>query len=176
MCGGFVQRLIRLVFAPLPQMSAFHPVRPSAASRHVSDIIYPRSPKESMAGWVYLPRLVDKIRLHLAGRLHPDYQANFLHKGFDKLWFDRSGVLPEDLVEVVRQSVTDGEVCDWVARTVRKSDSEKAAHREYLFNHGRVGDDELKARLQMRKEQSGLGHRDDLQTFVDYIDADEKRG
>ena len=157
-------------------MSAFHTRQPAAAFAHVSEIIYPRSPKESMAGWVYLPRLVDKIRLHLAGRLHPDYQANFLHKGFDKLWFDRSGVQAEDLVEVVRQSITDGEVCDWVARNVRKPESEKSAHREYLFNHGRVGDDELKARLQLRKEQSGLGHRHDLQTFVDYIDADEKRG
>jgi len=158
------------------EMSSFHTPQPAAAFPHVSEIIYPRSPKESMAGWVYLPRLVDKIRLHLAGRLHPDYQANFLNKGFDKLWLDRSGVRPEDLVEVVRQSITDGEVCDWVARHVTKPEADKAAHREYLFNHGRVGDDELKARLQMRKEQSGLGHRDDIQTFVDYIDADEKRG
>lgn len=141
----------------------------------MSDIIYPRSAKEIMAGWAYLPRLVDKIRLHLVGRLHADYQANFLHKGFDRLWFDRAGIAPEELVEVVRQSLTDGEVCDWVGRNVRKTEAEKASHREYLFNHGRVGDAELKARLQMRKEQSGLGHRDDLQTFVDYIDADEKR-
>jgi len=142
----------------------------------VSDIIYPRSPKEIMAGWAYLPRLIDKIRLHLAGRLHPDYQANFLHKGFDKLWLDRAGVQPEQLVEVVRHSITDGEVCDWVSRHGVTVEAEKAAHREYLFNHGRVGDPELQARLQMRKEQSGLGHRHDLQTFVDYIDADEKRG
>ena len=35
--------------------------------------------------------------------------------------------------------------------------------------------DELRARLKMRKEQSGLSHRDDIKTFVDYIDADEKR-
>lgn len=142
----------------------------------MSEIIFPRSPKEVMAGWTYLPRLVDKIRLHLAGKLHPDYQANFLHKGFDKLWLDRAGVAPEALVEVVRQSVTDGEVCDWVAKNVRKSEAEKAAHRDYLLNHGRDGDPALRERLQMRKEQSGLGHRDDIQTFVDYIDADEKRG
>jgi hypothetical protein len=34
---------------------------------------------------------------------------------------------------------------------------------------------EAVARLKMRKEQSGLAHRDDIKTFVDYIDADEKR-
>ena len=141
----------------------------------MSDVVFPRSPKEIMAGWAYLPRLVDKIRLHLAGRLHPDYQANFLHKGFDKLWFDRAGVRPEDLVDVVRRSLTDGEVCDWVLANVKKPDSEKALHREYLFQHGRDGDPALRERLEMRKQQSGLGHRADIQTFVDYIDADERR-
>jgi hypothetical protein len=44
-----------------------------------------------------------------------------------------------------------------------------------VLNYGRENDPAVKARLQMRKEQSGLGHRDDLQCFVDYIDADEKR-
>jgi hypothetical protein len=33
----------------------------------------------------------------------------------------------------------------------------------------------MKARLKWRKEQVGLAHRDDVQTFVDFIDADEKR-
>jgi hypothetical protein len=128
-----------------------------------------------MAGWVYLPRLVDKIRLSLAGKLHPDYQANYLHKGFDKLWFDRAGIAPEALVEVVRHSLTDGEVCDWVAKNCHRTEAEQAAHRDYLFNHGRQDDPALKERLRQRKTESGLAHRDDLQTFVDYIDADEKR-
>ena len=47
----------------------------------MSNIIYPRSPRETMDGWSYLPRYIDKIRLHLAGKLHADYQENF-GKGF----------------------------------------------------------------------------------------------
>jgi hypothetical protein len=39
----------------------------------MSEIIYPRSPRETMDGWSYLPRYLDKIRLHLAGKLHSDY-------------------------------------------------------------------------------------------------------
>ena len=35
----------------------------------MSDIIYPRSPRETMCGWMHLPRFIDKIRLHLAGKL-----------------------------------------------------------------------------------------------------------
>jgi hypothetical protein len=27
----------------------------------------------------------------------------------------------------------------------------------------------------MRKEQAGMAHRDEIQNFVDFIDADEKR-
>jgi hypothetical protein len=30
-------------------------------------------------------------------------------------------------------------------------------------------------RLRQRKEQAGLAARDDIRTFVDFIDADEKR-
>lgn len=126
-----------------------------------------------MSGWVYLPRFVDKIRLHLAGKLHADYQDNFT-KGFDGAWLKAAGVPAETFIEAVKNSVTNGEVADWVARNVKKSEAEKAAFRDFLLNRGRE-DEAMKARLKMRKEEAGLGQRDDIQTFVDFIDADEKR-
>ncbi len=127
-----------------------------------------------MDGWMHLPRYVDKIRLHLAGKLHPDYQEN-LGKGFDALWLRYAGVTHEQMVEVVRRSITDGEVCDWVRQNVRKTAAEKAAHREEMLNYPRPDDTVMQARLQQRKQESGLAHRDDIRTFVDYIDADEGR-
>ena len=135
--------------------------------------IYPRSPREVMAGWMYLPRFVDKIRLHLAGKLPDDYQENFT-KGFDGAWLQAAGITAEQLIEVVKGSVTDGQVCDWVLRHVKKTEAEKTAFNQYVLNRGR-DTDEMKARLKWRKEQVGLAHRDDVQTFVDFIDADEKR-
>jgi len=51
----------------------------------------------------------------------------------------------------------------------------KAAHRERMFNYPKKDDPEMQARLKMRKESAGLAHREDIQTFVDFIDADEKR-
>ena len=81
----------------------------------VAEIIYPRSPREMMSGWVYLPRFVDKIRLHLAGKLHADYQENFT-QGFDGGWLKAAGVPAEVFIEVVKNSTTDGEVADWVAK------------------------------------------------------------
>jgi len=127
-----------------------------------------------MCGWMHLPRFIDKLRLSFAGKLHPDYQAN-LCKGFDALWLEMAGVDARQFMEVVRNSITDGEVCDWVRINVKRPDSVKAAHRERMLNYPAKDDAEMQARLKMRKEQAGLAHRNDIQTFVDFIDADEKR-
>ncbi len=140
----------------------------------MTNIIYPRSPRETMCGWMHLPRYIDKIRLHLAGELHPDYREN-LGKGFDERWLKAAGLSHEQFVEVVKGTVTDGQVCDWVLKNVKKTDAEKKAHAEGMLNYPRPDDAPMQARLKMRKEQAGLSHRDDIQRFVDFIDADENR-
>jgi hypothetical protein len=140
----------------------------------MSEIIYPRSPRETMCGWMHLPRFIDKIRLQLAGKLHADYQGNFC-KGFDGLWLETAGVDAKQFIEVVRNSTTDGEVCDWVRKNGIKPEPVKQAHRERMLNYPKKDDVEMQARLKMRKEQAGLGGRDDIASFVDFIDADEKR-
>lgn len=140
----------------------------------MTDTIYPRSPYETMDGWVHLPRLVDKIRLHEAGQLPEDYQPNYLHKGFDLAWFEASGVAPDTLVVVVKGSITDGQVCDWVKANVRVADEAKTALRDDLLSYGTEG--ALLERLIQRKAESGLQDRDDIRCMFDYIDADEGRG
>lgn len=140
----------------------------------MNEIIYPRSPRETMDGWHHLPRYVDKIRLHLAGKLHSDYVEN-LGAGFDGLWLKRAGITHEQMVDVVKNSIIDGQVCDWVCKNVKKSAADKEAHWQEMYHRPQPGNAEAAARLRMRKEQSGMAHRDDIKTFVDYIDADEKR-
>jgi hypothetical protein len=140
----------------------------------MSNLLYPRSPREMMDGWSYLPRYLDKIRLHLAGRLPADYQEN-LGKGFDGMWLKYAGVTHEQMIDVVKNSITDGEVCDWVRRNVKKSPAEKAAHHKDLLSRPLPNDEAAIARLKMRKEQCGAASRDEIKTFVDVIDVDEKR-
>lgn len=140
----------------------------------MSERIFPRSPRETMCGWMHLPRFIDKVRLHLAGKLHEDYQPNFC-KGFDGTWLEMAGVNAQEFMGIVKGSLTDGEICDWVLKNVKKDESVKAAHRERMLDYPRKDDPEMQARLKMRKEQAGLAHRDDIKTFVDYIDADERR-
>lgn len=141
----------------------------------MSNIIFPRSPRETMDGWPHLPRYIDKIRLHLAGKLHADYQQNYGARGFDKSWLDAAGVTHAQMVEVVKHSVTDGEVCDWVKHHVKKSAADKTALLANMLNYPKADDAEGIARLKLRKEQANIAHRDEIRNFVDFIDADEKR-
>ena len=127
-----------------------------------------------MGGWIHLPRYIDKIRLHLAGQLHPDYQPNF-GKGFDGLWLEHAGLTHEQMLDVVKSSLTDGQVCDWVQTHVSKTTVEKEALRQAILNYPSPDDAVGWERLNTRKQQSGLGQRDSIRCFVDYIDADEKR-
>ena len=129
----------------------------------MSEPIYPRSPRETMCGWMHLPRLIDKIRLHLAGKLHSDYQANFC-KGFDGRWFEAAGVDAQKFIEVVHNSITDGEVCDWVLKNVKQPDSVKAAHRERMLSYPKKDDPEKKLSqrplmMELSHERSGFSRR-----------------
>jgi hypothetical protein len=127
-----------------------------------------------MSGWAYLPRFVDKIRLHLAGKLHPDYQENFC-KAFDGAWLKKAGLTAEQFIGVVKETITDGQVADWVAKNVKATEADKAAYRDSVLNYGPQTSPETAARFQMRKEQAGLTARTDIHCFVDIIDADEGR-
>jgi hypothetical protein len=79
------------------------------------------------------------------------------------------------MVEVVKNSLTDGEVCDWVRQNVKKSTPEKAAHAQDQLSRPKSGDPAAQERFRMRLQQAGFSQRTDLKNFVDYIDADEKR-
>ena len=140
----------------------------------MSERICPRSPREMMDGWFYLPRYIDKIRLHLAGKLHSDYTENF-GKGFDGMWLKAAGITHEQMIAVVKKSLTDGEVCDWVRQNVKRTAAEKAAHWQDILSRPKADNPEAVARLKLRKEQCGGTHRDDVKTFVDVIDLDENR-
>src|SRR5262245_61157432 len=130
----------------------------------MSEPIYPRSPRETMCGWMHLPRYIDKIRLHFAGQLHADYQPN-LGKGFDGSWLKVAGLTHEQFAEVVKCSITDGQVADWVLKNVKKTDADKKSHAERMLSYPKADDADGQARLKLRKEQNGLAHRDDIRSF-----------
>ncbi len=83
-----------------------------------------RSPREKLGGYVILPRLIDKVRLHEKKLLPDDYIPNLL-KGFDPetgvFPFDGrflafSGIDPEELRKTILESPDDRSVIQWVDR------------------------------------------------------------
>ena len=92
---------------------------------------------------------------------------------FDLAWFKSSGVEPGTFVSVVKNSITDGQVSDWVKANVSTPDEAKMALRDKLLSYGTEG--RLLELLNQRKAESGLKDRDDIRCMFDYIDADEGR-
>lgn len=132
-----------------------------------------RSPHEKLGGIVYFGRMLDKIRLHAAGQLGTEYHAN-LGGGFDAfccrfLWLDYRA-----LVERVKAGGSDEEILEWSFQQGRRPDEhEVLVWNEFMRKRG--WNDDLSERLELRKAESGLADRKEIQTFFDYIDADEGR-
>ena len=135
---------------------------------------YLRSPREVMGGWAHLPRYIDKIRLHLAGQLPPEYQE-LLGEQSDRRWLEAAGLTHAQMVDVVRGTLTDGQVCEWVRVHVVRTDEEKARAADAILRYPLPGDQAGRERFDSRKQAYGLAGRADVQTRADLIDADEGR-
>lgn len=132
-----------------------------------------RSPREEVEGLVYFGRMVDKIRLEQAGKLPSDYQEN-LGKGFDGSCCEFLGVDYAKLCDRVRQGGSDRELLEWCQGQGKKRDAaDRASWSAYLTKRG--WRDDLSDRLVFRKQEAGWSGREEIQTFFDYLDADEGR-
>jgi len=116
---------------------------------------------------------VDKLRLELVGKLPKDYHEN-MGKGFDASCCEFLGVSYGKLRERVREGGSDRELLDWCQSHGKKRDAgDRAVWNAYLSKRG--WRDDLADRLVFRKKEAGWEGRNEMQTFFDYIDADEGR-
>jgi gluconokinase len=134
---------------------------------------YPCSPKLETDGLIYFPRLCDKIRLHSEGKLGEEYHAN-LGGGMD-LWICQFlGVDYSKLADLIKGGASDTEALAWARENgLKRPDYEFSWWKAYMRTRGFR--DDLSERLASRIQESGFGDRDDILTFMDYIDADESR-
>lgn len=148
--------------------------RHSAPAYHESMPIHGlRSPNDKVGPFVYFGRMLDKIRLHGSGELPADYIQN-LGEGFDKSCVQVLGVKYEDLVRRVKEGGTDEEILDWARDNGRTlTDQDIYIWNEFMRKRG--WNDVATERLIQRKGEANLANRDDIQTFFDFIDADEGR-
>ena len=76
---------------------------------------FPRSPRETLAGYVIAARAVDKCRAVLAGT------GGEYHSGcpVDAMFLDFAGIPHERFREFVATGATDAEIADWIQRTAK---------------------------------------------------------
>lgn len=133
----------------------------------------PCSPAEEIDGHPYFPRLCAKVRLFADGSLREDLHAN-LGTGMDLWTCQFFGVAYDDLAAIVRAGASDAEALAWAAaHGTPRPPHELAWWRSFMTTRGFR--DDMTPRLALRKHHAGLDSRDDIQTFFDFIDADEGR-
>lgn len=136
-----------------------------------------RSPRERLGGYLLLPRLIDKIRLHAKGALPPEYVGNLLRPAgstLDSRFLSFTGLDAEKLREAILSAKNDEAVLAWVERhAAPRTREEKEAWAEAIAA-SRPTPEIVAYRKKMYPE---LAAQVDLASIhvLDMIDLDEGR-
>lgn len=135
--------------------------------------VFPCSPRIELEGIIYLPRMLEKIRLMHAGILHPDLHAN-LGRAMDLWTCQFLGVEYQELRAQVIAGATDENILCWAREHgITRPDFELAWFNSHLRNFGYR--DSMSERLEERKKEAPHTDRADILSFIDYIEVDEGR-
>jgi len=135
-----------------------------------------RSPREPLGGYIILPRLIDKIRLHARGELPPEYHGNLLKPGrtLDAWFLTFTGLDGEQLQQAILSAGSNEEVLAWVEQhAVPHTADEKKEWADRIAAY-RPDAEGAKSRKQNYPELSARLDIASLCVF-DMIDMDEGR-
>lgn len=134
-----------------------------------------RSPHDkSLGGIHHLGRMIDKIRLKLAGRLPEDFHRNYgLSVGLDGNLCGFLGVKFEDIEARVAQGGTDEEIVEWVfAHGLRPNRTQTQVWNEFSRKMG--WNDRISSFVTKVKAEWGISGHPACTTF-ELIDLGEER-
>jgi hypothetical protein len=130
-----------------------------------------------VGGIVVFGRILDKIRYFAReGSLPDGYHLGFIegNRTFDDRVCRFLSVSFDALTERTLAGGSDEEVLEWCCQNGRRPDAEQIEiWNGFLLKRG--WRDAASAGFAKQKEEAGLGHRDDLQTFFDMMDVEEGR-
>ena len=131
----------------------------------------PRSPKDKMLGLVSLKRAIDKAKAHNEGHLG-EYDYDCPH---DKPLFEFLGTNGEEFARKVEELDSDERIGDWVKQLLKnKTPQEIERFNEARFQwHPEPGSHSYEFFMNARKQLAP--DRDDVVTWFDLLDLDEKR-
>ncbi len=130
----------------------------------------PRSPRCRLGGYVILPRLLDKGRATIAGKLGEyEYDASF-----DQHVINFIGFEPAALLEQLAKGQGDGEILAWldVQALHRRTPWEIEQWSDYMLRRGPDSDEET-LMFFFRRVGSFSKTREDIKTWMDLLDLDD---
>ena len=135
----------------------------------------PRDDYVPTRGVIFFARLLDKIRLHAAGRLPADYNLGFNRPDtFDARFCRFWSVDFDALTARTLAGGSDEEVFDATfAGRLPLNEEHVRAWNGFISKRG--WRDDASADLVIDRTALGFGDRDDIQTYVDLHDVDEGR-
>jgi hypothetical protein len=132
----------------------------------------PRSPYEKLGGYVHLPRLIDKAKLHRKGLLDG---YNYKTVGFDKHLLAFLRIKGDAFEEIANELDDDAAILDWVNNNGARHSTEEIEHWNETMITRHPDTAAKKARfIHFLKESGGAG-RKDIKTYFDLIEFDEGR-
>ena len=136
-----------------------------------------RSSYEQVGGIYYFGRMLDKIRLHAAGRFPADYVANLGDKEarfVDGRCTRFLYVSYERLVQRVLSGGSDEEILEWCFKEGRRPTDEEIQNWNGFISKPGWRDD-TSQRFAAAKQSLGFADRADINTWFDLQDAEEER-
>jgi Domain of unknown function (DUF5069) len=134
--------------------------------------LHPRSPYEKLGGYVHLPRLIDKAKLHRRGLLNG---YNYKTVGFDKHLLTFLKVDGDAFEEAVNHLEADETILKWVRENGAKHSTEAIEQWNEAMISRHPDTAAKKARFTHFLKESGGDGRKDIRTYFDLIEFDEGR-
>ena len=132
----------------------------------------PRSPYAKLGGYVHLPRLIDKAKLHRQGLLKGyDYKTT----GFDKHLLAFLKLDGDAFEEAVNRLEGDQAILNWVRENGGKHSSEAIEQWNEAMISRHPDTAAKKARFAHFLKEAGGDGRQDIRTYFDFIEFDEGR-
>jgi len=129
----------------------------------------PRSPSVRLGGYVLLPRILDKGRAAIAGKLGEYHYAG---KGMDRHFFTFTGLDHETLKAELAKGLGDGEILAWVEAHSKPQPWEIAAWSEY-HSHRTPDSDHETLTFFADEVKKFSTTREDIKTWFDLLDFDD---
>ncbi|MDQ6623448.1 MAG: DUF5069 domain-containing protein [Verrucomicrobiota bacterium] len=134
--------------------------------------LLPRSPYDRLGGYVHLPRLIDKARLHRKGLLNG---YNYKTVGFDKHLLAFLKLEPDAFEEAANRLDEDDAILNWVRQNGTSHSPEEIEDWNQAMIQRHPDSAVKRARFTHFLKEAGGENRQDIRTYFDLIEFDEGR-